>query len=686
MLVRYTDAFGTERRVSDETLLGVLRARGDDLSRPGDASATLTRLEAAGETAPPVVVAWEGLLGPVRTPPGTSEVRLALEAGGEAAAELRSDDGRSPGSVSCRSTLPFGLHRLRMLARRGAGRQQPAETLVIAAPFRSPALEARSWGVFAPTYALRDERHLPAGDLSCLGRAARLTGRLGGSYLATLPLLADYSSHDVPGWRVSPYSPLSRMWWNEAFVDPALVPELEGADGIGGGSRESAAAGRTGADVGAAGARLRPLLDLGASRLMSGDGERRRRLERFSAERPDVVRYGRFRAAAETAGPDPAKWPPAWAAGRLTAGDVPAEAVRAHIYAQWVTDEQIGAVAAESERAGCRLLLDLPIGCRPGGYDPWAYPGSFAGGAGSPTGDGPAATVGAPPDMFFPTGQDWGFRPLDPDGERRAGYPVVRSCLAHLLAHAGALRVDHVMGLSRLWWIPAGAPPSGGAYVRYPAEELLALSCLEAYRHGAALLGEDLGTVEPGLRRLLAAHGIAGMDVAVFDLDARPGRPLRPPAGTVAFVDTHDTATFAGWLDATDLDDRRRAGLLDEADAVAAVARRVTSRGRLIRRLHRTGRLPDPPGRGAPGPDAVEVLGAVLDELGDSEAAVVVANLEDLWAEHDPQNVPGTVDEHANFSRRMSRTLGELESNPQLLVPLERLDAARRRDVAGTGR
>ena len=340
------------------------------------------------------------------------------------------------------------------------------------------------------------------------------------------------------------------------------------------------------ADVAAAAASIRPLLGVGAERVIAAGGARLAAFRQFQASRPGVLRYGIYRAAAEAAGPDRSAWPDSWVAGDVLAGrDVPHLAVLAHVYAQWATDDQLGEVSAATAGAGCRLMLDLPIGCRADGYDPWAFPDSFAAGA----------TVGAPPDMFFSTGQDWGFLPLHPEGARRAGYPVVAGAFAHLLRHCGAVRIDHVMGLQRLWWIPAGASPAEGAYVSYEARRAARAGLLEAWRADAASSARISGTVDPALEEALERHGIAGMHVAVFDLEAEPGRRPSPRPGSVAFVDTHDTATFAGWFAGTDIDERERLGLVaaDEAAGERPAATRRESC--CLERLVASGRCRRPP-------------------------------------------------------------------------------------------
>lgn len=664
--VGYTDAFGALHRSSPDTLVAVLAALGEQVERPGDASECLARRRAAAPQPPPVLVAWDGHFDEATlgafwdtcVPPSTEsgqrrqagrrELQLELEDGSTA-------DGlvAAPSPADQPVLIPYGVHRLHARSK---------SALVISAPIRTRAAEPGSWGVFAPTYALIDERRTGTGDLTCLECLGTLAGGLGASYVSTLPLLADYSTTDDRDAVTSPYSPLSRMWWNEAYLDLSRIPGLDHsarADPAAVGGLEEVPAhanvARAGADVLASLARLaRPT-----------SGPRRETLDRFLTDRPDVTRYAAFRAAAQTRGIDRGAWPERWRTGDVIAGrDVPESLVQLHVLAQWLTDAQIAEVAASTGARGCRLMLDLPIGCHRDGYDTWAFPSSFAGEA-SDIDAGHGVSVGAPPDRFFGNGQDWGFRPLDPEGERCSGYPVVRGALSHLLRHAGALRIDHILGVQRLWWIPAGASPSDGAYVAYPAEELVALACLEAWRRDAVLIGEDLGTVDPCVRRLMADHGIAGMEVGVFDLESRPGQKLDPPAGACALVDTHDTATFAAWLDGTDIGQRLELGLLDSETAARARVVRSAATRPLVRRL--TGGVGD----------AAAVHAAVLEELGGSDAGLVIATLEDLWAEHEPQNIPGTSAEHTNLARRMTVSLDAVENDEHLLEPLRRLDRAR---------
>lgn len=668
----YTDADGRRRQAGDDTLAAILALLGEATPDAG---------------LPPVIVAWDGALAPL------DGSRLRRRHGGRAPLlELRGEDGGDLGplaptrsraeELAAAGTLPYGVHELL------ADGSHVAH--VVAAPSRAdgrrPGEAERPWGVFAPVHAIRDGRDRPAGDLTSLERLGDVIGGLGGSAVATLPLLAEPATADGGGPRQQPYSPLSRMFWNEAYLDLARVPELARDDAAtrrllaaawaGGGGRSlgprrtpAGAARAAGAataaglaDLASLASAARPALDAAVRRLHRAGGGRLGAFHAYRAAHPELARYARFRAATEQAGVDLASWPAAWRAGRIGAGEVPATAVRRHCFAQWAMDEQLAEISAALGAAGVGLVMDLPIGCSATGYDPWAFPGTYVEGA----------SLGAPPDSFFTAGQNWGFPPPHPDVDRRAGYRVLRACLAHSLRHASVLRVDHVLGWSRLWWVPNGAPADEGAYVSYRLDELVAVASLEAWRHSARLVGEDLGTVQRGLRSKLRGHGIAGMQVAVFGLGT-PARRLRPPAGAVAYVDTHDTATFAGWFSGSDIAERRRLGLLADDKASAEEAARAEARDATLRRLVRARALP----AGAP-VDAVDVLGALLAELGASAADLVLVALEDLWAEQEPQNVPGTTTERDNFSRRFALTLEELAAEPRALAVLAKLDTARR--------
>ncbi|HVC24164.1 MAG TPA: 4-alpha-glucanotransferase [Acidimicrobiales bacterium] len=696
--VAYTDADGVRRRVADDTLAAVLDLVGprlrDAAGREGNAS---------------VVVAWDGdraaLSQFTAAEPGCRPARRAIVRG-EDGADLgpagTPPTTRSGARGAPRSTaLPFGVHSVdrngEIVAHvisaprrvgparaftRGAGRSavppgagsevRHGETAGAASKGGATDAGPRPWGLFVPAYAVRDRRGRAAGDLTSLGALGSLVGRLGGEALATLPMLAEHATADgaAPGQR--PYSPISRMFWNEAYLDLDRIPELSAVDGETRRVLDEARPRQRArvpdpsryADLASIASAARPALDVACHRMRSAGGARLAAYEAYVSSRPDLRRYARFRAACEEAGAEVDSWPAAWRAGRIGEGEVGVGAEHRHAFAQWATDVQLGETAAALRSSGVGLVLDLPIGCAAGGFDAWAHPDAFVTGA----------SIGAPPDGFFRSGQDWGFPPPHPSTDRSQGYPVMRACLAHNLRHASMLRVDHVLGWSRLWWVPAGAAASSGTYVAYPLEEIVAVASLEAWRSGAQLLGEDLGTVERGLRPTLRSHGVAQMRVALFELGV-PSRPLRHPAGTVSYVDTHDTATFAGWFAGSDVALREQLGLLAPDDAASELVRRSKARAATVERLLGSHLIAE---------DEQEsvgaVLGALLEELGSSRADLVLVAVEDLLGETSAQNLPGTTTEHPNFARRLALSVEELSGDDRVLATLRRLDASRRRE------
>jgi 4-alpha-glucanotransferase len=280
--------------------------------------------------------------------------------------------------------------------------------------------------------------------------------------------------------------------------------------------------------------------------------------------------------------------------------------------------------------------------------------------------------VGAPPDAFFTRGQAWGFPPLHPERAREQGHRHLIACLRHHLEQAGALRIDHIMGLHRLFWVPKGMEPRDGVYVRYPAEELYSILCLESHRHRSLIVGENLGTVPAYVNRALARHGILGMYVAQYATTAKVAMALRPvPSRSVASINTHDMPPFAAFWRGLDIGDRRALGLLTQRGAERERQRRQALKRSLVSFLRRQGWL-----RGSA--SAFSVLRACLAHLAASPARLLLVNLEDLWLETKPQNVPGTVDERPNWRRKARHSLEALCQMPQVADTLREIDRLRR--------
>ena len=661
------DLRGQRRRASREATLAVLRALGAPVDRASDIPEAIRerREEGWGQLLEPVAVVWEGLTAAfdLRMPPGVEptfvELRLELEGGGsvrgwkervEDLVPLPPEPEASGLGVRRRvvlsDPLPLGYHRLWASA---GGRQ--ASCLVISAPRRTdPSPDPGTWGVFLPLYALWSKRSWGVGDLTDLGALRDWVVGLGGRLVGTLPMFAAFLRD--PG-EPSPYSPISRLFWNELFVDVEAAPELAAnaeARRLISAPGTRRAIGRLRrrplVDHAQAAALKRSVLELLTDRLHRSGSRRRDALEEFAREHPALDDYARFRAAGERWGVNWRVWPGPARDGRLETANVDSAATRFHRYAQFLADEQMGELRRVSEEGGAGLYLDMPLGVHPDGYDVWRERESFAQGV----------SAGAPPDDFFQGGQDWGFPPPHPDRIREEGYRYQIACLRRAMAHAAALRIDHVMGLHRLYWVPEGASAEQGLYVRYRPEEWYAIVALESRRSGTAIVGEDLGTVPPAVRASMDRHGL--LRSYVLQMEAGPDGLRPPPARSLATLNTHDMPPFAAWWDGTG--GRTR----------SAVARDLRRLGFLVRGAER---------------DEAAVLRACLAYLGRSPARIAIANLEDLWGEHEPQNRPGSTG-YPSWRRRAAHPLEELPRLPEVADTLAEVGVLRRQRGAPSRR
>ena len=684
----YWDVDGVHHEASDDAVVAVT---GPLVGLPGAGLTEVLRAaeerlaDQLGRALPPVVVVWGGdrLEVPVQVPAAVERigVRLVLEAGEVALDEelvlaavalaVGVDRGRRSWRVDLTERLagagldgplPVGRHRLEVTVE---GRT--AGSVVLAAPHRVEGLgpEERLWGVVAPLHALWS-RSRPEPHLGHLGRVAEWIDGLGGKVVGTLPLLATYLDEPCDP---SPYQPVSRRWWNEVYLDLPSRPELRDCDA----ARAvldgaPPVAGPEPFDAAARARVVRRAVGLLADHVRDVGGHLAEDLAAFARSAPEVVDYARFRAMVERTGTGWHAWPAEARAGELPVADDDAD-VRAHVYAQWALRRQLDLLGDRLHARGQRLYLDLPVGSHGDGFDTWVDRELFAWGA----------SVGAPPDEFFTAGQSWGFPPVRPDVSREDGHAELAACLRAHMRVAGMLRLDHVMGLHRLFWVPDGVGPTGGVYVRYPEDELFAVLAIESHRSGCVVVGEDLGTVPDEVHEAMAGHGLHGMYVAEFAQPSWAGAELGlPGAGTVASADTHDTPTLAGWVRADDVDRRRDMGLLDDDGAAAERAERAQQVANLGGFLAARGRVGAEAGDPAGSPAATRALHAgLLRELGDGEAACVLVSLEDLEGAVEPQNVPGTPADRPNWVHRLDRPLGELEADPELAGVLRSLQEAR---------
>ncbi len=696
--VEFRDSAGQTRRAAPETILGVLRALGAPVDGLEDVlSAMVERRRALrARWIEPVAVAWEGATPavPLRLTGAAStarlECRLAFEGGDEhawtvAVADLGpavgpdDDEAEGEGGPVVRRSLPvpvpvpIGYHRL---AVRLLGEERTC--LIVAAPRKvEGGPSGKSWGVFCPAYALHRGSGWGAGDFSDLEALVGWTADRGGGLVATLPMLATFLDGEV----VSPYSPASRLFWNESYLDPSRLPELASCAP----ARDLIESAEFRREVEAA--RLAPLIDyrrqaglkrrvfeiLAVAAFESG-AERSSSFRRFLDRRPEAGRYARFMAAGERHGRDWSRWP-ADARDPSGRGEPDDRAGRYHLYVQWRADEALRSLAGSARARGLTWYVDFPVGVDPRGYDAWSRPGLFA----------DRASTGCPPDRDFTEAQDWRFPPPHPDRQRESGYPYLIAALRNHLEHAGALRLDHVMALHRLYWIPEGTGRREGAYVRYPSEELYAILAVESRRSGAWIVGEDLGTVPPEVPRAMNEHGLRGLYVLQHELkthrESDPPLPEPPPA-TIASLNTHDIPPFSAYWAGLDIDDRESLGILRGDRAAEEKASRPEERRALVAYLRRLGLLGDGDGEGDDPEDAAPVVRAALEFLAGSPAQVALVNLEDLWGGTEPQNVPVTSTERPNWRRRLRYPLNEIGQLPGVAETLRRVDELRRQGPA----
>ncbi|MFF8726187.1 4-alpha-glucanotransferase [Streptomyces sp. NPDC015171] len=573
---RYRAADGTDRQVSPATLTRVLAALGVDASTPEGIRRALERhrRDEASRLLPVCVTARPGR--PVRLAVGAdTRVVIDLENGGsrEVPASEPGEPEKSgePGARMLPADLPLGYHTLRALSADGW-----ASAPLIVAPDRIPTPRRRGWGFAAHVYSVVSDHSWGMGDLGDLKSLAHWSGSaLGADFVLVNPLHAMLPAAHADH---SPYWPSSRYFADPVHLRIDAVPEyaaLTGADRETAGElaaraerlRERVLSGEELIDRDAVWRLKRAALQL-LHRVPPDAGRLRSYREYVAREGRELTDFATARALAETHGPDWRTWPgplrhpasPAVAAERERL----AGSVEFHRWLAWLVDGQLADVHATAGRAGMSLgvVHDLAVGVHPGGAEAWALRDCLATGV----------SAGAPPDAFSAQGQNWRLPPWRPDVLARTGYAAYAGLLRRAFRHAGAVRLDHVMGLFRLWWIPEGAGIGEGTYVRYDPEAMLGVLALEALRAGVHVIGEDLGTVEPGVRDTLAARGVLGTSVLWLARETTDSGEEDPhgaiePAHRwrrqcLATVTTHDLPSSASWLSGEHVELRHRHGLL----------------------------------------------------------------------------------------------------------------------------
>ncbi|MEU9055230.1 4-alpha-glucanotransferase [Streptomyces sp. NPDC048384] len=650
-----------------------------DASTPASVGAELAarERELRERLLPPTVVCRPGAepLAPAALPSGT-RLHIETEQG-----DTRAAVDRLPSA----DQLPPGVHRLTVTTPDG----RTATSHLVVAPPRLPTPTARSYGLLVQLYSLLSRHSWGMGDLGDLGELAAWAGRaLGAGFVQVNPLHAA-----VPGAPTdpSPYRPSSRRFPDPVHLRVEDVPEfahVEDPERVrallerAGRLREAVLEKGELIDRDAVWEAKRAALEL-VREVPLGPGRRAAYVDFLAQEGQALEDHATWCALAEVHGSDWRRWPQglrdprspetARARGELM------DRVDFHCRLAWLTDTQLTAAQRIAREAGMPvgIVHDLAVGVHPDGADAWAQQEYFAAGM----------SVGAPPDAFNARGQDWGLPPWRPDRLAESGYEPYRRLLRALFRYAGALRIDHVMGLFRLWWVPQGHAPTEGTYVRYDAEAMLAILVLEASRAGAVVIGEDLGTVEPGVREALRSRGVLGTSVLWFERDwDGDGRPLAPEtwrADCLATATTHDLPSTAARLTGEHVELRDSLGLLTrplEQERAEAAA----DTGEWLELLSRLGLTHGTHGGHCASEEEAEIQ-AVHRFLLRTPARMVGIWLPDGVGDRRPQNLPGTWDQYPNWrlpiadARGRPMTLEELAASPRMraLVEVLREDARR---------
>lgn len=678
----YIDQLGAYVEIRDEVLVAVLASLGVDASNPAAVSKSLLETECRQreQLVPPTVLAITGRANnvPLRcSADALVALTLALEDGTAYAGDLRANlrvhkdaDFGEQLELTLPDDLPIGYHTLNVQV----GGVQRRATVIVAPPrieLPEAVRQRQRWGWMTQMYSVRSADSWGVGDYGDLKRLVADAGEK--SHADFMLINPIHAGAPVPPLQPSPYLPESRRFLNVTYIRPQDIPEYAALDDA---TRAQVEA--LHASVAAANDSAEPM-DINAS----WDAKRQALWLIFSAPRSEE-RETAFAEFKRAAGPDLDAfatwclafevWGAPWEENSWffrTDKNSPAVAalVRDHHdmfefqrWLQWIADEQVAAAQQAAKDAGMALGLmqDMAVGVHALGADVWWSPERFADGV----------TVGAPPDFYNQLGQDWGQPPFSPQYLESTGYRVYREMVHNMFAHAGALRIDHVLGLFRLWWIPRGCTARDGAYVTYNHEVMLSILAIEASRANGVVIGEDLGTVPEYVSKVLAEHGVLGTAVEWFsrvDNSPNAGDPYAPPEDyrkyALASVTTHDLPPTAGYLKLEHVDLREELNLLNEpAEQFRAEVQAEIDQ--MLALLVSRGYLPQEVADGlkaacAPDADDAEtadrealiqrVVEAMHVMLRDSPSVLVQAALVDGVGEHRTQNQPGTSWEYPNW-------------------------------------
>ena len=687
--VAYYDMNQHRKNASIDALVATLRTLGAPICSIKDATVAIDERHQQlwEQKLEPVAVAWNGNALPfrMRLPAKLQDtpitVHLTLENGEYHCWQVQDKSNTLPISQLVEVNgveyvvkhfilpvkLPLGYHCMTV----DVGGEL-SDVLLISAPGKAYSTSDKStsleWGAFAPLYALKSNDNWGGGDFSSLESLTDWVSDMGGNTIATLPLVASFYERACD---LSPYSPASRMFWNEVYIDLDRIDELKEYSSvqkiISSHSFQSELTELRKSprfDYRKQMQLKRRVLSELSNRIFSDNLSRAISCVDFVKRNPGVEDYAEFRASCEKYQAHWPAWPSPQRDGILCREDYDEDSKQYHLLVQWLADRQLKSVYEKAKSQDIQLYFDLPLGVNPDGYDVWRNRDAFL----------PGVSAGAPPDAFFTRGQDWGLPPLHPEAIRKQGYKYYIDCLRHNLKYAGILRIDHIMSYHRLFVIPHGFTAGDGIYIHYNAPEFYALITLESHRHKTEILGEDLGTVPSKVRDDMVRHSLCRHYVVQYEIAPDQKEIFSSiPSNVVASINTHDMPTFAGFWQGEDLVQRETLGLLDKDGLKKEKKKRAKIRDLIIRLLVKKRLIT------VSNPGLSEIIKGIFALLGSSQARFVLVNLEDLWQELRPQNVPGTVDEYSNYCRRFQFTFEEFSRMPGIRDTLNEI--AQRRKI-----
>lgn len=653
LYVQWTDASGRPHEVKPDTLRSVLNALGYPSGEPAEIAESQHRLDCETKAIPQLIAAQE---------------RGSVHVGHTRHARLRTNDGEwkdlalepsKVGGASVRAPDAIGYHELEL--------DSSTHILAVAPPRCYGIADATGGrkvaGLSLQLYSLRGGHSIGFGDFAALAEFATQAGEMGMDLLAVSPTHARFAADPE---RVSPYTPSSRFFLDPLYSDPALggvesATEIDASEVIDWQTvhREKYAQLRaayerfsaTGTDRGA----FRDYCQAGGQRLFDH--------ALFEALDAHFRRQGKFSWR---------EWPAAFRDPRSAEAHGFSEReqkeIAYHLFLQWLVSKSAAMAQGRARQSlAIGIVADMAVGVDRSGSHAWSAPHELLG----------SLSIGAPPDIFNAAGQDWGLTTYSPIALRASGYEAFVATLRASLQHAGGIRIDHAMGLRRLWVLPKGAAPADGVYLSYPFQDLLRLIALESVLHKAIVIGEDLGTVPEGFRSQIAANGILGMRVLWFERtkDGRFIPPERWDAQAAALTTTHDLPTIAGWWRERDIDwSVRLKRKLRLASVNAERRERQKDRSLLWSALTESGcaKGQEPPAE-KPGPAIEGALGFV----GRTPCVLAVAAIEDVLGLPEQPNVPGTVSEHPNWRRRIPAR--DIAGDPEARSRVDKLAAHRKR-------